>query len=998
LVQTIIALLGSLSDENWDSVQIEPDQSHQKVDILWQGNGGTRVEQIKSSINQIGKADAENWASELREGGVADQYRLILVGPCAQSVVEMGSYQAVEVPCPKNLDIEGLLHEAAHILDKFLELAGLDRKTPTQRELMVHALTTRLSTLSSKGRAMSRSELVELIKTWADSFTGQLESEWEIVTFDRQRGIESAVAGKRLGPSDTDACPQFPVCDDIVAELNRSHFYEVVGTPGCGKSITGWHVAKRFQTTGYSIWRPRTSANVEELISSLPRSRALLVVDDAHLLGRPFAIRLSEVSGPETKVLLVSTVQQALQASVICISPGRCVERLATSLLPRREELLPVIRQYDDWVGNRYGDTPFEERIRQAQRESTPWEFFWVLRGGWQTARREFESVKQFAHAANILLFIAAGQIASCDAGVSDEWLLGHAQSAGIDNRQVETVLGYLRGLGLVLHQDTVRTKHISYAYRIAEESFGQANREVWSRLSQFVVNSVLTDGWSLKGICWMLDAVSCTDAFRWGRRTTFQRMLVPLVRRCVEEHDDIDWAAGCMMRVFGAFEVATEEILKHRDLILGWATSRCGLVSYFCGNIVNELINRRDATTGDPARLFIDAVDGNRLADVANTVGLEDLYTFGRLLDRMAFYRLCWAPQFVKHFDWTRVQNIIMAAPADHASGVDSFVTGLSMLTRSSDTKGGLEYIEAITPYVARAINSRPIETIEAMHGVFWTCIGLSPKFLRGGADPEVEQVRVAKQIVAKLDPQAFARAMENAISRDLEQLARAFEVLSEIEPTFIEMVAACLLEEQFFAATRDDWVRQSGELDHLLRFFCIGEDLLPAAAWIQKNQHHIAGPLRTIFVCIAPDIAIEFYKAGRTVELVGRDSHWQERGFAIRRLINVDKPLAIELVENQLDGLLDDFHKLTLDEPQHLIRFCRVLFELSEVLFTRFVNGINLDSPSALETIEQLVKNQHKERRHYRQLARYGCKLTGRITELSTELLRRLGEAPSN
>jgi hypothetical protein len=117
--------------------------------------------------------------------------------------------------------------------------------------------------------------------------------------------------------------------------------------------------------------------------------------------------------------------------------------------------------------------------------------------------------VKQFAHAAEILLFIAVGQIASCDAGVSYEWLLGHAQRAGIDNRQLKTALGHLRRLGLVLHQDTVRTKHISYAYRIAEESFGQTNREAWPRLDKFIAQSVLTDVWSLKGICWMLDAVS---------------------------------------------------------------------------------------------------------------------------------------------------------------------------------------------------------------------------------------------------------------------------------------------------------------------------------------------------------------------------------------------------------------------------------------------------------------------------------------------------------
>jgi hypothetical protein len=101
--------------------------------------------------------------------------------------------------------------------------------------------------------------------------------------------------------------------------------------------------------------------------------------------------------------------------------------------------------------------------------------------------------------------------------------------------------------------------------------------------------------------------------------------------------------------------------------------------------------------------------------------------------------------------------------------------------------------------------------------------------------------------------------------------------------------------------------------------------------------------------------------------------------------------------MVEQQLDGFLDEFHKLSLDEPQYIIRFCRALFELSESLFTRFVNDINLDCLVAIETIERLANNQHKERRHYRQLARYGCRLTGRVAELSAELLRRLEECPT-
>jgi hypothetical protein len=256
LVQTIIALLESLGDDTWECVRIEPDESSQKVDILWEGRAGKKAVQVKSSINQIGKADAERWASELRSGVTSDSYALVLVGPCAKTVVELGSYQGVSIPCPKSLDINGLLAEAAHALDKFLEEEGLDRRSATQREIMVNALTTHLSASASCARSLSRTGFITLVKSWISVINPAVRSSWEQVSFEYQRGIENAVAGKRLGPSDVAACPEFAICEEIVAELNRSHLHEIVGTPGCGKSITGWHVARRFHSTGFSVWRP----------------------------------------------------------------------------------------------------------------------------------------------------------------------------------------------------------------------------------------------------------------------------------------------------------------------------------------------------------------------------------------------------------------------------------------------------------------------------------------------------------------------------------------------------------------------------------------------------------------------------------------------------------------------------------------------------------------------------------------------------------------------
>jgi hypothetical protein len=992
LVQSIVALLESLNDETWEQVSIEPDVASQKVDILWEGRCGDRAVQVKSSINQIGKADVERWASELKSGASADHHALILVGPCSQSVVEMQSFDGVAIPRPKNADITGLLSEAAHLLDKFLESQWSGRTSASQRELMVLALTTHLSECSTTGKAISRADFVALLKEWISGIKGQARSAWEQVSFAQQRGIENAVAGKRLGPSDVRACPEFSICHEIVDELKRSHLHELVGTPGCGKSITAWHVAKRFHDAGFSVWRPNALAKADDLLGDVPNSPPMIIViDDAHRLGKPFANRMSELSNPDRKVLLVSTVQEPLLSHVICLSPEPCVNQLTKTLLHRRDELLPIVQQFDSRVGNRYHEISYESRLSQAKQERKPEEFFWVLRGGWQTAKREFESVKQFDGATDLLLLIALSQIASCDAGVPLEWIGHQAEKLGVAGSALERALEHLDRLGLVLLSESVRTKHINYAYRIVEESFRSSNFDAWPRMSGLFVECLLASGWSLRGIAWALDSICHADAFVWGRNQSFHAVIQPVTERSTQEREDIDWAAGCLSRLFMIFRASTEEILKHRAVILEWATSRPGLVSYFCNDIINHLINESNNAKDNIARDFINCFDAAKLANAANTVGVEELHSFGKLLDRLAYYGPSWAGQFFDRFDWERAKALILNAEADRAFSVDAFVAGLSLLGRKDDTLS-LRYIEEIVPYISRAINAAPTDTVEDMHGVLWTCLGYSPRPFHRCWLLDEHQTRIAKQIVAQVDPQQFAMAMERAIPRDLEKLARSFQIIQEIDPNFIKRVAGCLSDTDFFAATVDGWKEQSGELQVLTSFFSLGEDFEPVASWVRKNKQIITGPLCTLFACVAPDVAIEFHKNGKGIEIVNpRHPIWQHTTIVFKRMAALDKSLCAKIVAGQLEKLRDAIYTFGPGSVGQMLRFWRTLYEVFPELFERLTGDLNLDDQAAKNTIEE-VRSHPKERFQYTKLARCGQRLTGRFAQLCSELLCRL------
>lgn len=168
LIQTMTCLLESITaDPPWDQVCIEPAHESDKVDVLWQFPGGSvKAVQVKSSQNQIAKADVLSWASDLETSCTATEYVLHLLGPCSQAVVELGMVGKVRVPPPRVLDLDGLVEQAAHRLDIFFENRGVSRMPPWVRELLVNAVVAKLATYSTKGAFVSRRDFDALLIDW----------------------------------------------------------------------------------------------------------------------------------------------------------------------------------------------------------------------------------------------------------------------------------------------------------------------------------------------------------------------------------------------------------------------------------------------------------------------------------------------------------------------------------------------------------------------------------------------------------------------------------------------------------------------------------------------------------------------------------------------------------------------------------------------------------------------------------------------------------------
>ena len=165
LIQSIIAVLNSINDPDWESITIEPDIGNDKVDILWKyPNNVTKVSQVKSSQNQITAGLATTWCEELEQNVAASEYELILIGPVNKDITGETQIGQVKIPIPQILNLTALINHASNELDKFLESFSVTKLPPFAREIIIESLISKYSGFSTEGVEITREEFLKTIR------------------------------------------------------------------------------------------------------------------------------------------------------------------------------------------------------------------------------------------------------------------------------------------------------------------------------------------------------------------------------------------------------------------------------------------------------------------------------------------------------------------------------------------------------------------------------------------------------------------------------------------------------------------------------------------------------------------------------------------------------------------------------------------------------------------------------------------------------------------
>ena len=79
IVQSIIAMIECLTDNNWDEIKLEPETEKDKVDFkMYQDNKTLKAIQVKSSKNQFERFNVKKWYEEIQNDCNGETQNIIL--------------------------------------------------------------------------------------------------------------------------------------------------------------------------------------------------------------------------------------------------------------------------------------------------------------------------------------------------------------------------------------------------------------------------------------------------------------------------------------------------------------------------------------------------------------------------------------------------------------------------------------------------------------------------------------------------------------------------------------------------------------------------------------------------------------------------------------------------------------------------------------------------------------------------------------------------------
>ncbi|RXZ64243.1 hypothetical protein [Pelagerythrobacter rhizovicinus] len=699
---------------------------------------------------------------------------------------------------------------------------------------------------------------------------------WQPVRFDQARGLGPALLGRALGAADAMECPRLPEAADLIRELTASYSARLAGVPGAGKSVCALQAAETLAGKGYRVLRLADSgiARIELTDDDLP---TVHLIDDAHLAST-HELALAEQSARATKLLLstfTSVDGAGTRPGTIHLDAKRAVRVIADELRARRDETLAAVRTIDDRIGDGLGEESIDWRLDAAAQSDFPWQFCFVLSGGWHRVRSIVASARA-ADADIVLGAVAIRQLASRDARANASDLAPLLAAAQVAPEAAERAIAWLLEQRLVLAANDLRCPHQRFSAEVFDPILTDQDKDGRQQVVAMMGHALADPKMPLAGLASLL------TQFRMSRRDIIwtplirRDLLEPFLDRCwsAQSPTDIAAAAYALREIDIYIDDYFERPTKAQvETVARWFSTPMPEAAYRVGAYINGTYRNRRF-----GRSIIRASNPEAIAEALNQAMEPASADFACEIAKMvsqSFSALTpeWIARYLARVDRAKALALVADWPASsplyHAGWFCAQFTYL-------DREFGFDCVETLAPAIAERMRADPIGAFGQLEDVFEASLRVFDPLgaYKGKWAPTARSRAIASQLCSAWEPKALAGELSRVTARRFQSAAGLLNVLRKSLPGAYEETVSALDWDAIEAAVGDGWAKLPHNADHFLaQCHASRAGRKEVARLIEKHIEEI-DKLDARFAFMAPKAAFRQIERGARIVLSGR---WQ-------------------------------------------------------------------------------------------------------------------------
>lgn len=817
---------------------------------------------------------------------------------------------------------------------------------------------------------------------------------WEIVTFDGDRGLGPALMGHSLGPADVTACPRLTEVVTVLAQLKIAYSARLIGEPGAGKSICAYQAAQELAADGFEVRRLfNPEAYNIAFETPLPGERRLYLIDDAHLL-RPHVLRRIEDQADSARLVLSihNAVEHVSHRGAITLDAKRAVKTIAAALRADLRNTLEAVRFADDHVGERMMDADLGERLDHAETAADrPWQFCFVLGGGWRRSRQAADSARA-ANADLILAAVAIRQLASRDARAIPEEIAEVCERASIDAKTVDQGLNWLGKERLVVGAADCRTPHQRFASVVLNRVLEGQNKEGREKIAAMIEGVLRDPQFQYAGLRALIHELSFgRGEYSWNRLLGQPGVEAAVARCWAAEGPDRGFAALALSDLWGFAEGgATAVVGPHVATLANWISNPID-GAYGFGHILNSLAQQ----DRDVAEKAVAAADPIAIATAYSNANPDTAYGLADLLRSIAYVKVDDMNAKVRAaLDRAKLREFAQQkAFREDASIFSKFCASVVCW----DENLALEMAELFVPTAQHILTKDPVEGFHQLsHGFASTVLRVFDVLhvYVGKLKPTRRQWTIARRVCEKIDPKRVAEQISTVRRRHFQSAGFFLHFLCQSSPRKCEAVVRQLDWEQLDSVICDDWANMPHDTEVLLAM------LYSRPATRHLVQKFISDRADRIvhfpprLMLMVPEVGLAHLAKGGSLRLAQYDQvNWDASGLALAIVAKARPEMVDQAISPFVDTIARRVTNYNHDSTGQAEGLVRVVIEHAPVAWGKVL--AKLDSAVAEKNLAECLTGDRDHQRMAAAVIESAIGMNSSVGDMARRLRARFSKA---